>query len=287
MEDETTTLSLLGPFAIRRNNRRQKLPFAGQTRRVFVFLAGHANFGLRRDVLLEELWPDCDPAKAGSALNTAVWRIKQGLKGFDGFAIETLDDIIRLSVAPPATVDTHLLATTTREAAQFSQSPKLPDTLYQRLSAITGNIRGPFLEGCSDHWVLPLREEYNAVHIRALTFLMRHQAAQGNYDQSLDHGRAILALDPFREGTQREMMWLYAFNGQRAQAIRQFLQLKVLLGTELGIDPMPETQDVYTRISNARDSIESLARSGTEMTRSSSNLVPTICLDDWRELVTD
>ena len=107
---------------------------------------------------------------------------------------------------------------------------------------------GDFLDGCSEHWILPLREHFGSIYIRALNFLMRDEAARNNYENALDYGREILAIDPFREGTQREVMWLYAMNGQRARAIQQFNALKSLLDQELGLEPTSDTRELLENI---------------------------------------
>ena len=72
MTENQPTMTLLGPLALRLGPARQKLPFAGHTKQLFVYLAGHANLGIRRETLLDELWSDVAPARAQSGLNTAI-----------------------------------------------------------------------------------------------------------------------------------------------------------------------------------------------------------------------
>lgn len=275
MTHELSAMTLLGPLALRVGATRQKLPFAGQTKRLFVYLAGHANVSLRRDHLLDELWADLPPSRAHSGLNTAIWRIKQGLKPYTGFAIQTLDDLVRLTVESPARIDSYQLE---RAVTQLAIGAPLSPEDHDRLLTSVSLCRGPFLDGCSDHWVLPLREKFKALHIRALKLLMRDQAARGDYDAALDHGRAILELDGFREGTQREVIWLYALNGQRAQAIAQYHDLARLLDQELGIDPMPETVALYRKIAHAKDSVVRIATDMLREDRIDTSAVPAVCL---------
>ena len=77
---------------------------------------------------------------------------------------------------------------------------------------------------------------------------MRDAAVRGELDNALLFGQEILEIDPFREGTQREVMVLYVRNGQRVRAIRQYRALKTLLQAELKIEPMFETTNLYCRI---------------------------------------
>ena len=43
-------------------------------------------------------------------------------------------------------------------------------------------------------------------------------------------------------------MQLYALNGERAKAVRQYKMLKTLLNNELGIEPLQETRDTFNSI---------------------------------------
>ena len=275
MTQDFPSLTLLGPLALRRGRRRQKLPFAGHTRSLFTFLAGHANAALRRDALIDELWPGVPVQKAQSGLNTAIWRIKRGLAPYEGLSVECLDDLVRLSVEPPARLDAGAL----EDALLLAGSgPVLAGEARARLVAAVALCRGPFLDGCADHWVLPLRERFAGLQVRALSILMRDRAGAQDYDAALEHGRAILALDPFREGTQREVIWLYALNGQRAQALRQYRALAALLERELAIAPMPETVALYRKIAEADVAIRRIAAESLgEEGRGSAAAVPAVC----------
>lgn len=212
-----------------------------------MLLSAHANCGLRRDGIVEAVFSDLGTGRALAALNTGLWRIKALIAGHDGIEIETIDDIVRLNLSPPARIDTLELARAVA-AANAAGDRMLDEARRRALCASVDAHRGEFLEGYSDHWALPFRERYAAIVIEALTLLMRDAAETGAVERALCYGREILALDPFREGTQCEVMWLYMKNRQRVQAIRQFRQLETLLRDELGIEPMAETRAVYDRI---------------------------------------
>lgn len=244
-------LSLMGPITLWLGQERRRLPFGGNTRRLFVLLAGNANNALRRDVVLDTIWPTGIPERANSALNTAVWRIKSMLTGHPGFGIEVIDETLLMAVRTPARLDAHELEAAVRSSWTEHRGAGLTEPARKRLQMAVENCRGEFLDGCSEHWVLPLRERYAALHIQAMSLLLRDAASVGDYETALLYGRRILGLDPFREGTQREVMWLYALNGQRVQAIRQYRELQEMLDRELSIAPMPETQALHRRILEA------------------------------------
>lgn len=242
-------LSLMGAIAIRRNGLREKLHLTGQTRQLFSYLAAHANQEKQREGILEAIWSDAYNSRAISALNTAVWRIKKLLSNYEGLSLTNVDSMIRLTVEPPAKVDVSLLETVISEAATLdAKSPLLNQQLKQEMTEAVRECHGEFLYGCSEHWVYPLRERFGSMYIRALNFLMHDEAARNNYECALDYGREILSIDPFREATQREVMLLYAMNGQRARAVKQFDELKALLNEELGLEPTADTCELLEHI---------------------------------------
>jgi DNA-binding SARP family transcriptional activator len=245
-----TLVSLTGPFAIRTGQARKRLSLSGSTLRLLVLLAGHFNSELRRESLIAGVWPDSELSKGNSSLNTALWRIRGCLADSEGLELLCLDEIVQLTVSPPARVDVdHLRAAVGEGTGSLPTGPISPEHRAALASAVE-LCRGEFLEGCSEHWVLPMREHYGALHICALAILMRDAAMQEQVEAALHYGRGILAIDPFREVTQREVMRLYLRNGQRAQALRQYEFLRTLLRDELGIDPMDDTTALFRGISN-------------------------------------
>jgi DNA-binding SARP family transcriptional activator len=251
MTSDDVSLSLLGVFALRRGGVRQRLMFAGSTKRLLMLLAAQANHGLRREQVIEEIWPDSRPQRGASSLNTALSRLRTGLAEYPCLTFEVIDDVIRVCVAPPAWIDATELEAAVAAVPPLEGPAKLCPALRARLDRIATTCPGEFLEGCDDHWVLPLRERYSTLLIQALTFLMQDAGLLGTYERGLALGRRILARDPFREGVQRTMMQFYVLNGQRAQAIRQYQSLHEQLKRELGIAPMDETTALHEMILRA------------------------------------
>ena len=88
------------------------------------------------------------------------------------------------------------------------------------------------------------------MYLTALYHLMNYYAAQSSFGDALRCGRLILLSDPLREHIHRDLMRLYAANGQRSQAIQQYHTCAEVLRAELG--PVSYTHlDVYKRQANA------------------------------------
>ena len=66
---------------------------------------------------------------------------------------------------------------------------------------------------------------------------MYKRQAQSSFGDALRCGRLILLSDPLREHIHRDLMRLYAANGQRSQAIQQYHTCAEVLRAELGLAP--------------------------------------------------
>ncbi|MEM9331413.1 MAG: BTAD domain-containing putative transcriptional regulator [Pseudomonadota bacterium] len=241
-------ISLTGTPAIRLGGVRQRLSLSKQTQILLFMLSAYANRGVRRERIAEHLWPDTADQRANSALNTAVWRVKRAIACYDGLEIQTFDGLIKLNISAPSAIDSHQLEEAVMaDEGQISTNSNIGNSEAKITKALEV-CRGPFMEGFSSDWILPLRERYHEIWVQALRRLMGFASSRADYTKALIWGREILNADPFRENIQQDVMRLYALNGQRAKAILQYKGLRELLRRELGIEPLPETVALANRL---------------------------------------
>lgn len=276
------SISLFGSFALRLNGERQVLHLSGPTKKVLILLASHHNKVLRKESIIEQTWPNSDFDKARSSLNTAIYRIKKFLRDYPGIEIHTQEDLVKLSIDASIGLDTRDLEFAVEQIiGEEPSKTQCSNETLETLQSTLSRCDGIFLEGYTDHWVLPHREHYSSYYTQLLIFLLRDAAEKTHYEIALKHGREILRRDPLREGTQREVMWLYVLNGQRAQALRQYRDLKACLNSELDIDPMLETQSLYRQILEPQ-SFDVLAENSTPAAIQSSGLITLEALEETR-----
>src|SRR5262249_4710021 len=110
--------------------------------------------------------------------------------------------------------------------------------------------RGDFLEGLVtgedgfEAWLAAERERLRAVAILALDRLLERRSAMAAPTAARVAMR-LLALDPLREDVHRLLMRVYAGQGRRAAAIRQYERCAAVLGRDLGVGPEPETLELH------------------------------------------
>ncbi len=125
----------------------------------------------------------------------------------------------------------------------------------QALQTALGLYRGDFLEGFSlrdapdfEEWALLQREQMRQIALQALHTLAASAAERGAYSAGIGFANRLLALDPWREETHRQLMLLLALSGQREAALAQYEACRRVLRAELGVAPLEATTALYERI---------------------------------------
>lgn len=246
---------MFGGLALRRSEQTCNLHLCGPTRQLLAFLLYQANQEFRRERLIDLLWPDKEATKARSALNTALWRIRKALgeHRLDQIELSSETETVGIRLGPDVEIDTQTLTDLVkRHDAESSDTAEDPDagpcSTQTALARMLSASKGLFLDGDDADWILVERERLINVYMRGQSQLLGAYAKHSDFERALACGRDILEIDPLHEGVQRQVMWLYLLNGQRARAIRQYRDCAALLKAELGIAPMPETSALYQHI---------------------------------------
>jgi len=111
-------------------------------------------------------------------------------------------------------------------------------------------LEGLYLDGCAEFelWLVKEREQWRQQVVRALGDLIAHYSRRGEYEQGLCVARRLLALEPWREKTHRQVMRLLAYTGQRGAALAQYETCCRILTEELNVEPGTETTRLYEQI---------------------------------------
>jgi DNA-binding SARP family transcriptional activator len=240
-----TSICLFGVHPLRVDGDPYHLAISGTTEKLFQYLLTNRGTEIRREFLAELFWRQSSGERQRSALNSAIWRIKQQLAEIDSIDVVCNGSAIFLHIEPEVFIDSENLSDVVRSVSVTDQ---LDENTAKLLFVALDNCNAPFMEGVTADWVLTERERIFNIKIRGMTILLHWCGEQRRYEDALEIGRRIIAEDPFREAVQCEVMWLYVLNGQRAQALRQYQEYAALLKKELDIDPMQETLALYKYI---------------------------------------
>ena len=226
---------LLGRPTFRVNGR----PIALRDRKGIGLIAYlSANGTTSRDKLADLLWPDMSQPDARRNLRQRIYELKDRLpEGF--FASD--GDIIRLGIH--AEID----------LAHFRAHISVhEDEAAMRL------WRGRFLENLDvpdapgfKEWLEATRETLTGSYYESLRRLAIKHEERGDLRGALETHQRLLADDELQEFHQREVIRLLEALGERENAILHYERYRQTLKQELGIAPLPQTQQIAERVQNA------------------------------------
>jgi len=203
-----------------------------------------------RAVLAEHLWPMRPPGKARRSLSTALWRLRCALRAAG--PSKTIAPVLArghtLALESSCEIDFDVWEFERRAAAGLTENAADPRKRIRDLEVAAGLYGGPLLHGACSDWCLAERERMHLIHLRTLKGLLRGQDALGAFEQAIDIGHRLLAIDPLQEDVHRDLMRCYASSGQRCLALEQYEQCRRTLRSELRLDPMEETRELERRI---------------------------------------
>jgi tetratricopeptide (TPR) repeat protein len=144
------------------------------------------------------------------------------------------------------------------------KTAELDDTCRQKLETAVALYQADFLAGFTlpncpdfDEWQLLQTEALRRDLGWALEKLIHIHENHNDLIQAIAYAQRWVRLDPLHEPAQRRLIALYARNGQRAEAHRQYQVCRRLLAEELGVEPQPETRQLYEEIRKSRSLIPS------------------------------
>jgi DNA-binding SARP family transcriptional activator len=205
-----------------------------------------------RDMLATLLWPELDQEHARAALRSTLPALSLMLP-------ERWLTVDRQTIAlkrEAVWVDTREFLALLAQSRSHLHSPDTlcPDCLSLLEYAIS-LYHDDFLTGFSladsaeyDDWQLFQRDWLRQECMGALRKVATWYGSEGQFQKALAYGRRWLALDPLHEPAHRLVMQLYASNGQRGEALRQYQDCVTLLDEELATPPEEATTALYESI---------------------------------------
>lgn len=213
-----------------------------------------------RHLLAALFWPEMAEQAALKNLRQSLYRLQQALDEAVPGIGDALFSITRQAVqcTPAGLVVVDVLAFERLLAESERHDHRqlhLCRPCLDRLTEAAALYQGELLAGFSlpdsapfDEWLLIRRERLQQQAGNVLGKLTAAHTTRGEYGPAQGYAARLVALDPFREESHRQLMRLLALTGQLSRAIAQYENLRRLLRLELGVDPAPETTALYQQI---------------------------------------
>jgi DNA-binding SARP family transcriptional activator len=246
-------LLCLGPFEVYLGKEALHLRGMSKGRSILKYLASRPRQPVRRDVLLQALWPEEDPNVANNRLKVAMHHLRQVPTTSSGefqhgeFVLFG-DGCYMFNPHLPVWTDVEAFDEAWRAGLRFERSGHSEQAIpcFERAESL---YRGDYFEDDQfEEWMLVRREELKETYLQILDRLSHFWLRLGVLETAIEGWKKILVKDPWREDVYRQLMVCFARNGQRGVALRWYDICAQVLEKELQLTPEPETTALYHRL---------------------------------------
>ena len=237
-------LTLLGTFHARLDlGRALPLPSRkGQALLAYLALSAGRRHG--RDALCALLWPDSAADQARASLRQALAVTRRALGSAARPSLVTHPEHVAID---PDQVEV--------DATAFERLAAEADVAsLERAARLYG---GDLLAGLRideapfEEWLRTERERLRELALDVNARVLAAHGKAGQTEPAIQAALRLLALDPLQEPAHRALMRLYAGQGRRGAALKQYQLCVDALQRELGAEPEGETRVLYQKLLRA------------------------------------
>ena len=203
---------------------------------LLAFLVLHRQAPQSRQLIAYRLWPGSTEAQARTNLRNLVHTLRQALPEPD-----------RWIDAYSSTIQWRPDSSFTLDVAEFESAVAAARSVDEWRRAVS-LYSGDLLPQCYDDWIQIERDRLAQKFSSALEQLTLALEEAGDYASALESAERLMRAEPLREETYRLLMRLHARTGDRLGVARMFKRCCGVLQRELGVEPSPETCQVYERM---------------------------------------
>jgi SARP family transcriptional regulator, regulator of embCAB operon len=241
-----TRVQLCGPLVFERGGERLEGRLPGrQGRLLLAYLVLNRHRVVGREELADALWGDGPPAASDGALNALISKLRKGL-GAEAVEGRTA---LRLLLGPESWVDVEVAEAAVHRAESRIALGEGKAAWGASLAALFIAERD-FLPGDDAPWITLRRSQLGEIRLRALEAYAAAALATGGTElpAAVRVGRQLVRLVPLRESGYQVLMRALALQGNVAEALGVYADLRQVLRDELGVSPSAASREVYTSI---------------------------------------
>jgi predicted ATPase/DNA-binding SARP family transcriptional activator len=219
-----------------------------KARQLVALLALAPAHRLHREQVMDTLWPDLEPEAAANNLHYTLHvarRILDPENAATGRLLRLHGGQVVLQ--PNGRLWTDVFAF--EAAAMAARASGEPSEYRQALSLYRGDL---LPEDPYEDWAVERRQFLRETYLALLFDLAGEIEGRGELDAAAEILRQLVEADSAHEPAHAALMRLYTRLGRRAQALRQYQQLRDVLARELDVAPDPSTEALHAAILDGR-----------------------------------
>jgi DNA-binding SARP family transcriptional activator len=237
---------LLGPLEVWAGEDWQGIG-APKWRSVLAALLVNAGQIVPADVLINEVWGETPPAKAGNLISIYVLRLRRLLGDTDSTLLVTRAPGYLLRLAPGDT-DVQVFESLVREGGRAYATGD-PERAAAQLAEALALWRGsPLADVPATALVDTEARRLADLRLDAAELRIKAELACGSPAQVIPELRRLLADHSLRENLWLLLMQALDGAGRHAEALDVYGQARSVIAEELGVDPGAELRQFYARL---------------------------------------
>jgi DNA-binding SARP family transcriptional activator len=238
-------LTVAGQRVLRWNSLKAKT--------VFQYLVLQMGRPVRREVLMELMWPDHTLASARNNLNAALYSLRSTLSqhGRDDQYIIYQDGCYLPNPELTWWIDRTEFLAAVQHAEGARREGDSRRAIHVYLQAVR-LYRGPLFEDDGDSdWYLPEQRRLKDLYLQALECLTEMHIDLNDLAAAVQFGQLALSADQCCEAVHRLLMRCYALQHQQQLVSRQYQLCCAALRDELGVSPGADTVQLFRSLTAA------------------------------------
>lgn len=212
-----------------------------KTQELFAYLIHNHGKPLRKDLLVDLIWPHVEWNQGMSLLYTAIYQIRKMLTSIDfNIEIKSSENTYTL-LLHDVKVDVHLWEKDIESLKELSAK-----TLIDYINIIK-RYKGNYLESLEYSWSKVEKERLRSLWFHYVKKVTDYLISQKKYIQAIEIYHFAQEVNPLEEESYFLLMQLYHEINEPLAVAAQFEKLKQVLKEELGVEPSSKILTWYNK----------------------------------------
>jgi SARP family transcriptional regulator, regulator of embCAB operon len=243
---QRTRIQLCGRFVVELDGRRLDEALPGRQGRLLLgYLAANRATPVRRDTLLDVLWPQGAPTDPEAVLRSLLSKLRRvlGEERIEGRST------LRLVLPAESRIDVETAITNVDDAESAIALGRFKKAWLPARIALSV-ARREFMADYEGEWIERRRRELAEVRLSALECIAQIGLRLGSTELPAAEraARSLIELAPYRESGYQFLMETLEARSNLGEALMAYDRLRCVLRDELGTVPGREIQAVHARL---------------------------------------
>ncbi|MGZ6123488.1 MAG: ATP-binding protein [Myxococcales bacterium] len=241
-QDQLFRIDLLGRFRVSVGGEPAREPVSSRGSELLALLVLEDGQRVSRELIASRLWPESGEAQARTNLRRELHQLRRVLPQSEK-GIEAPGQYLALRIGEVAS-DVHDLRGALGRAQAAHKEARRPDEIAA-LAEAARIYAGELFPECFSEWLGPPRERWKEEVAAALRRLIALLEGRRDLLEGIRWARRLTEIDALDEVAYRTLMRLHAAASDRPAALHVYHRCAHLLERELGVEPAPETRELY------------------------------------------